>query len=393
MYADGKGLWLRVSAPKAASWCFRYMLDRQAHEMGLGSYGKADGISLKRAREKAAEQRRIKAEGQSPLAIKREAKAKKHLEEARTKTFKQCAESYIEAKRPEWKNEKHAWQWENTLERFAYPVFKDLPVASIDTALVMDVLKPIWNTKTETATRLRGRIESILDWAATNGYRKGENPARWRGHLQNLLARPSKVARVEHHPALSYAEIGGFMALLRERKDTTSHALEFCILTATRTGEVIGAKWNEINLKDKTWTIPAERMKAGKEHRLPLSARAVEILESQPKGNSDAFVFRGRDGGALSNMAMLMLLRRLEKTDIVVHGFRSTFRDWAGETTAHPREVIEHALSHQLKDATEAAYQRGDLFIKRRVLMDDWAQYCEQLPVAEGDNVVPMRKI
>lgn len=391
MYGDGKGLWLRVSKPMVASWCFRYMFDKKAHEMGLGRYSsddglKKDGITLKRAREKAAACRLLLVEGQDPLAEREAVRAAQATSMAKKITFEECAQKYIEDHRAGWKNEKHAAQWSSTLVSYAYPIIGHLRVHEVDTGLVLDVLqqesenfgkeKNLWNARPETASRLRGRIEAVLDWATARDYRQGENPARWKGKLENLLPHRSKVAGVKHHPALPYAEIGGFMAMIRENNSPAARAFEFCVLTATRTSETLGATFDEIDIENKIWTIAAERMKAGKEHRVPLSPRAIEIIKEQKQANSDNFIFRSRNGGQLSNMAMLMLLRRVKRDDLTVHGFRSTFRDWAGETTAHPREVIEHALAHQLKDKSEAAYQRGDLFAKRRVLMDDWAAAC-----------------
>ncbi|MGH8040594.1 MAG: tyrosine-type recombinase/integrase, partial [Rudaea sp.] len=275
-----------------------------------------------------------------------------------------------------WKNEKHAAQWTSTLDTYAYPVIGKLPVAAIDTVLVMKVLEPIWTTKTETATRVRGRMESVLDWATVRGYRDGENPARWKGHLDHLLPKRSKVKKVQHHPALVYAKAPAFLSELRAQEGTAARALEFLILTACRTNEVIGARWNEFDLAEKTWTVPAERMKAGKEHRVPLSAQALKIIKDLRKQVQGEFVFPGlHEGNPLSNMAMLELLKRMERNALTVHGFRSTFRDWVGETTNYPREVAEAALAHTIKDKAEAAYARGDLFAKRRRMFDDWAGY------------------
>jgi integrase len=305
-------------------------------------------------------------------------------------TFKDCAERYIEAHRPGWKNPKHAKQWPSTLEDYVYPVFGPIPVQAVDVGLVMKALEPIWKTKPETASRVRGRIESILDWATARGYRQGENPARWRGHLDKLLPARGKVQKVKHHAALPYGEMGDFVAELRGQEGVAARALEFLILTATRTGEVIGARWDEFDLAKKVWTVPGERMKAGKEHRVPLSERALAIIEEM-KGqgvNDHPFLFPGgRPGKPLSNMAMLKLLQRMDRGDLTAHGFRSTFRDWAAEMTHFPTEVAEMALAHTVSDKVEAAYRRGDLFQKRRELMEAWARYCEPKP---GSNVVPL---
>jgi integrase len=338
-------------------------------------------VSLAEAREKAETLRKQKAAGKDPLELREAEKQTAKLEAARRMTFKQCAESYIETHKATWKNAKHAYQWPQSLGAFVYPVFGDLPVQAIDTALVIQALKPIWREKTETAIRTRGRIERILDWAKASGFRTGENPARWRGHLDQLLPQPSKIAKVEHHAALPYAEIGEFMRLLRDQGGTAARALEFTILTAARTGEVIGARWDEIDFAAKVWNVPADRMKAGKLHRVPLSAAALDLLKGLQGASESPYVFPGgRRGKPLSNMAMLVLLRRMGRGDLTAHGFRSTFRDWAGELTSFPREVIEAALAHALESKVEAAYARGDLIEKRRKLMEAWAAYCERIP-------------
>ncbi|HXQ51577.1 MAG TPA: integrase arm-type DNA-binding domain-containing protein [Stellaceae bacterium] len=393
MYCDGGGLWLRVQSPTARSWVFRYMQDRKPHEMGLGKYPE---ISLQRAREKAAEARRQKAEGHDPLAARASARASLRAEAAKSVTFKDAAERYIAAHRAGWRNVKHAGQWEATLATYAEPVIGALAVQDVDTGLVLKVLEPIWTRKPETASRLRGRVEAVLDWARVRGYRDGENPARWRGHLDKLLPARSKVQRVEHHAALPYDDLPGFMATLRAENGTAARALEFAILTAARTGEVIGARWREFDLEEKVWTVPGERMKAGREHRVPLSARAVEILEGLKPDDrdgetGDAFVFTGIGmTKPLSNMAMLMLLRRMKRDDLTAHGFRSTFRDWCAERTNFPSEVAEMALAHAVGDKVEAAYRRGDLFEKRRALADQWATFCA-MP-ATGAKVVAMQR-
>ena len=303
-------------------------------------------------------------------------------------TFETCAKAYIKGKSHEWKNDKHADQWTNTLTTYAYPVIGGaMLVRDVEMSHVLKILEPIWTTKTETASRLRGRIESVLDYATARGYRKGDNPARWRGHLDKILGTPSKVATVEHHAALPCGEIGAFMVDLRAQPGMGARALEFAILTAARSGEVRGATWSEIDTDAATWTIPAVRMKAGKEQRVPLSDAAVALLEQLPRVKGSEIVFPNNKGGPLSDMTLTAVLRRMERK-ITAHGFRSTFRDWAGETTAYPREVIEHALAHQLKDKAEAAYARGTLFDKRRRLMADWAKYCNT--VATGATVTPI---
>ena len=388
-YGDGLGLWLQVSTTGTKAWLFRYMLDGKARWMGLGA---ANIFTLAEARESRDKWSKVLKQGGDPIAVRDAERAASRVEAAKTSTFDECAAAYINAHRSGWKNDKHVSQWENTLKTYASPIFGDLPVTAIDTGMVMRVLEPIWKEKTETATRLRGRLESILGWATVRGYRQGDNPARWKDHLDHQLPARSKVAKVRNHPALPYTEISTFINALRAQPGIAARALELAILTAARTGEAIGATWQEFDLEAGVWTIQAERMKGKKEHRVPLPARAVEIAkEMLPLAVVGGHVFPAPRGGALSNMAMLAVLKRMGRDDLTVHGFRSTFRDWAGETTAYPREVIEHALAHQLKDKAEAAYARGTLFAKRRKLMDDWAKYCGT-PSAKGGEVVPINK-
>jgi integrase len=397
MHHDGGGLYLQIT-PGGASWVLRYMLNGKAREMGLGPlalYGLAD------ARAKALDARRLRHEGIDPIEHRRAEKAARALSDAKGIMFKECAESYLSAHRPGWRNHKHADQWAATLATYAAPVIGTLPVQAIDTALVLKVLEPIWTTKPETASRVRGRLENILDWAKVRGYRDGENPARWRGHLDKLLPAPAKVRQVEHHAALPYTELPTFMAALLAQEGVSGRALEFAILTAARTGEVIGARLNEISEREKVWTVPGQRMKAGKDHRVPLSARPLAIVNGinrpsggeQAKDTPGAFVFPGGKVGApLSNMAFLMLLRRMGRDDLTAHGFRSTFRTWAAERTNFPREVIEAALAHTIGNKVEAAYQRGDMFEKRRRLMEAWASFCAAAPAqARQDNVTTLR--
>lgn len=389
-YGDGDGLWLHVSKSGRKSWVLRYKRNGRAREMGLGP---ASLVSLAEARQKATEARRCLLEGLDPLQQREAAKAAARLEEAKAVTFKDAAERYIAAHEAAWRNPKHRQQWRNTLEQYAHPVLGQLPVGSVDTDLVMQVLEPVWATKPETAARVRGRIEAILDWARARGLREGENPARWRGHLQNLLPARRKVQRVKHHAALPYPEVPAFMARLREQPGISARALEFAILTAARTSEVLGATWDEIDLSAEVWALPAGRMKSGEAHRVPLSPRAVEILERMSQHGCEGYVFEGqRKGKPLSNMAFLMALRRMERGDLTAHGFRSSFRDWAAERTGYPREVAEKALAHAIPDAVEAAYRRGDLFEKRRRLMADWAEFCAQVPAQDQvADVVPLQ--
>jgi integrase len=401
MYGDGGGLWLHVG-PNAIgedgkptktgkSWIFRFMLDGKAREMGLGPL---HTIGLSEARDLARACRKQVLEGIDPLETKHAKRKARKLEAAKAITFKACAAKYIAANKAGWRNAKHADQWDATLETYVYPVIGGLSVGEIDTGHVTKILEPIWTTKSETASRVRGRIESVLSYAATHKWLAGENPARWRGHLENVLPKKSKVAKVEHHAALPWRDVGTFMKALAREKGVAALALRFAILTAARTGEVIGARWSEIDLAQKVWTVPAERMKAEREHRVPLTDEVMAILEEAEKlrhGESD-FVFPGaKKDASLSNMAMLVLLRRMGRGDITAHGFRSTFRDWAAET-GQPADIAEAALAHAVGNKTAAAYQRGDLLDRRRKLMEAWVAFCSRVPAADG-NVVEMRAI
>ncbi len=398
-YAVGgvDGLHLRVSGASRA-WVLRIAVGTRIgrdgrpavhrRDVGLGSY---PDVSLAEARERARVLRMQVRDGVDPVLKRRAEKVSSALEEAKAKSFKDCAEAYIDANRAGWKNEKHVQQWENTLATYVYPKFGHLPVASIDTGMVLDVLQQsvdpagnsLWLKKTETASRLRGRIESILDWATFRGYRRDANPARWKGYLEHELPARNKVQKVEHHAALPYPEMAAFMAELRLREGVSARALEFAILTAARSGEVRGATWSEIDLQARVWTIPGDRMKAGKEHRVPLAIEVISLLKDLPREAGNDHVFVAPRGRKLSDMALTAVLRRMGRGNLTQHGFRSTFRDWAGETTAYPREVCEHALAHRLADGVEAAYQRGDLLAKRAGLMADWSKYCNAVPQKE----------
>lgn len=377
-YGDGAGLYLQVSKNTAGhinkSWIFLFRRDGRNREMGLGPI---TTFGLAEAREKALQCRRLLYEGVDPIEARRIAKAKTKLEAAKSVTFKICAERYIAAHRAAWKNAKHSKQWDSTLETYVYPVIGDLPVQDIDVGLVMQIVEPIWSAKAETAGRVRGRIEVILDWARVRGFRTGENPARWRGHLDKLLPARSRVRRVKHHTALPYAELPAFMTKLRAQEGMSARALEFLILTAARTGEVLEAVPEEI--RDAVWIVPAERMKAGKEHRVPLSRAALAVVETAHKEKQGRYLFPGwgkNTDRPLSNMAMLTLLERMRYPTLTAHGFRSTFKDWASETTSHAPEAVEMALAHTIDDKVEAAYRRGDMFAKRVALMADWASFC-----------------
>jgi integrase len=381
-YGDGQGLYLQISKWRTKSWLFRFERDGRERQMGLGSL---HTLTLAEAREQARECRKLLLSGVDPIEARRGLRTRAEVETARGITFGECGERYIAAHQSAWKSKVHRAQWASTLSRYVYPVLGQLPVAAVDTGLVLKVLEPIWTEKPETASRIRGRVESVLDWAAARGHRSGENPARWKGHLQKLLPQPSKVARVKHHAALPYAEVPAFMVALRNRDGVSARALEFTILTATRTSEAIEARWSEIDLVSCTWTLPAERMKAGREHRIPLSDQALTILEKLPR--EAEFVFVGaKPGRPLSNMALLAMLKRMGRPDLTAHGFRSTFRDWAAECTSYPSEVVGMALAHTIKNKAEAAYRRGDLFDKRHLLMAEWAQYCASL---QSTSTVP----
>jgi integrase len=397
MYADGGGLYLQVTKSGAKSWIFRFMLHGKAREMGLGPL---HTVTLAEARTKARDCHKQRLEGIDPIEVRRERRTKERLAAATAMTFKECADAYIKAHRAGWKNTKHAKQWSSTLAAYVYPIFGDLPVQAVDTRLVMRALEPIWNEKPETASRVRGRTEAVLDWATARGYRQGENPARWRGHLDHLFPARSKVAKGRHFPALPYAELSSFMEVLRKRGSTAARALELTILCAVRTGDVIGSdrddkppmRWSHVNLEDRVWTIPSTKTET--EHRVPLSDAATKLLEESQKSGTGGIVFPGtRAGKPLSNMAMTKVIRDMNEDrtaqglprfkdprqngrDVTVHGFRSSFRDWAAESTGFPAEVVEMALAHTIGDKVEAAYRRGDLFRKRRQLMDAWARYC-----------------
>jgi integrase len=383
-HCDGAGLWLQVSISGSKAWLFQFKRDGRARQMGLGGL---HTVSLQEARIRARQARQSLLDGIDPIDAKHAQRGAVRLEKAKALTFGKCAADYLDAHAGAWKNQKHRSQWQSTLDAYANPLIGALPVAAIDTALVLKILRPIWNEKPETASRLRGRVERILSWATVQGFRQGDNPARWRGHIDALLPAKATVRAVKHHAALPFVELPGFMAEIRKRESISARALEFTILTASRTGEAVGAKWDEIDIKAKVWTVPAERMKASRPHRVPLSDRAVEILADLPSDNS-GFVFLGARGASISNWAMLELLRGMVP-GLTVHGFRSSFSDWARERTAYPRDVVEMALAHAIKDKSEAAYRRGDALDKRRRLMQEWARYC--MAPKLGD-VVPLRR-
>jgi integrase len=379
-YAVGHGVYLQITGNRGRSWVFRFEREyggkRRGRHIGLGPYAL---VSLAEAREKGLEYRKLLLNGIDPLDHKKALRQRALEAAARDVTFRECAERYIASHEPGWGNAVHRRQWCSTLEAHAYPVIGKLPVASVDTALVVRILEPIWTTRPQTASRVRGRIESILDWAKVRGYRAGENPARWRGHLDHVLPAHRRLARVKHHAALPYADMPAFIRELREREGNTARALEFAILTAARVGEVLGARWDEIS--GDLWTVPASRMKGRREHRVPLSGQAVKMLQALPR--TSEYVFPGARG-QIANNGPRKLLRRLGRSDITVHGFRSSFSDWAAETTHYPNHVVEMALAHTIPNAVEAAYRRGDLFDKRRKLMEAWANYCTRVETDAG---------
>lgn len=377
-HSDGGNLYLIVSDTGSRKWILRFTWRGAAKEMGLGS---ANSVPLADARDRAADARRVLAKGLNPIDERKR--------DGGIPTFGAIADYVREALSAGFRNQKHKAQWRMTLETYAAPL-RSKPVDTISTEDVLAVLKPIWAEKPETASRLRGRIEKVLDAAKAKGYRTGENPARWRGHLDHLLPKPLKLTR-GHHAAMAYEHIPAFMGDLRRRQATAASALEFCILTAARSGEVLGCRWSEIDFDKKLWIIPGSRMKAGREHRVPLPNRAVSILRELAKFNAGPFVFSGQSRNRpLSNMAMDMMLRRMKRDDVTVHGFRSSFRDWAGNVSSFPREIIETALAHVIGDKAEQAYRRSDALEKRRKLMEAWAAYCEP---RRARNVLQLRSV
>jgi integrase len=393
MHADGGGLNLRVAEFEkngvswvTKSWMFRFKKGGKERRMGLGPL---HTVSLAEARDEALRCRKLLRDGIDPIEARKVARTRQAVDSAKSMTFKECTAAYIKAHKAGWRNAKHELQWSRTLETYAYPMFGDLPVSVVDIGLVMKALEPIWSTKTETASRVRGRIESILDWATVRKYREGENPARWKGNLDSLLPARAKVRNVRHHAALPYDQTGAFLVDLRERECIAARGLEFLILTAARTGEVMDAKWNEFDLSQNLWTIPGERMKSDREHRVPLSPDAVTVIKEMQGIKISDYVFPGASPNRpLSNMAFLQLLKRMGRGDLTAHGFRSTFRDWAAERTAYSSEVAEMALAHSVGSRVEAAYSRGDLFEKRQRIMDGWAAFCSVIPADRADAKV-----
>ncbi len=385
---DGGGLYLQVTRSGVGqirkSWVLRVrLLSGRIREMGLGSL---HDVGLAEARLAADDARKLAREGHDPIEVRRQRVLDAQQADRPVPTFRQCVESYVAANKGSWRNEKYQRQWTAPLERYAYPTFGSLPVSEINVSHVTAVLDPIWSEKTETAGRVRQRVEAILDWATVRGHRAGENPARWKGHLSKALPAPGKIAKVRHHPAISYKDAAHFMSLLRTRDGSGAKAFEFTILTAARTSETLGARWGEIDLDKAVWAVPGNRIKSGRPHRVPLSTQALCLLTTLEAGAPTELIFPGRgEDVRLSGMVFLMTLRRMGRPDLTAHGFRSTFRDWAAECTDYPNEVAEAALAHIVGDRTEAAYRRGDLFEKRRKMMQDWADFLDRV-----NNVVAL---
>jgi integrase len=391
LHPDGGGLHLQVTGEAGRSWIYRYWVGGKARDMGLGP---THIVTLAEARDAARQARRLRAQGFDPIDARLKARDEEKLEQSKSVTFDDAVDAFIEANKAAWRNDKHLKQWKSTLETYAAPRMGQMPVGQVETRHVLAVLEPIWQAKTETASRVRGRIENVLDWATVYGHRAGDNPARWKGHLDKILPAKSKVQKVQHHAALPFPQLPDFMKRLAEVQGVAARALEFTILTVARTSEVLGADWSEFDLDKKVWLIPVERMKAGREHRIPLSAPAIIILQamrarwievearrwrakdapkSAPLPTGPVF-FGLRAGKGLSNMSLLKVLKGLKRSDLTTHGFRSTFSDWAAETTNYPGEMIEMALAHAIASKVEAAYRRGDQFAKRHALMADWAK-------------------
>lgn len=380
MHSDGNGLYLCVKPSGTKSWVFRFQLDGKRREMGLGALSTLEPV---KARAEAARLKAKVAEGVDPLDERRADKAMQSalrkqavMESKRAEmTFRKASEHFIESRKPGWSNAKHAQQWANTLATYAYPVIGDLPVAEVTAEHVVEILRPIWSTKSETASRVRMRIEAVLNAAKLMGWRTGENPAVFKGGLEAVLPPISKVRRIRHHPAMPFADVPAFFGELRSREGIGPRALEFCILTAARSGEVRNATWDEVDLESRMWIVPADRMKAGREHRVPLSEAAAAVLNTMPRHVNSPLIFPGNRGKAMSDMTLSAVLKRMELAHFTVHGFRSSFRDWAAETTHHANETVEMALAHSIANKVEAAYRRGDLLAKRRELMEDWAAF------------------
>jgi len=378
-YADGGGLYLRVSPSLNKSWVFRWVRGGSENEMGLGAF---PDISLSDARHLALEARQHLAVGRNP-------RIERDRRQEQGRTFGEVADEYLSAMQGRWSHEKTVKQWHHTLAKLSAPIRKS-PVSQVDTAAVLRLLKPIWDEKPETAAKSRMRLEAVLDYAKAKGWRDGENPARWRGHLANILPPRKRLTR-GHHPAMPYRDVPAFLDQLRTSEAMAARALEFLILTACRTQEVLGARWDEIDFANALWVVPTSRMKMKREHRVPMAERAIEVLKPLYEARTSEFVFPGQvQGKPLSNMAMEMLMKRMKVKGASPHGFRSSFRDWAGDCTSFPREIAEAALAHKVGDSVEQAYRRGDALEKRRALMQAWADYSSREP---GGKVIPLARL
>ena len=388
-YAAGNvaGLLFVVKDTGSRSWILRTMVGDKRRNIGLGGYPE---VTLAKAREKARQMKELIEKGIDPVDQRKARRMALRASQNGRITFAEAARRTHEKKLSEFKNKRHGQDWINSVTRYAFPVIGQIAVDDVDLSHIQSILEPIWSDKTETATRLRQRLEQILNWATISGYRKGENPARWKGHLDAIFPAPTKIKKVKHFPALPWKDIHPFVAELRQREGMAARCLEFVILTACRSGEARFATWDEIDLDNKVWTIPGERMKAGKEHRVPLTDDAISLLENLPRFEESNFLFTAPRGGPLSDMALSMLCRRM-KINAVPHGFRSTFRDWAAESTNYPREVAEQALAHTITSPVEAAYRRGDLFRKRRKLMESWEAYLNKVQDTKA-TVTPIRR-
>jgi integrase len=386
MYADGGSLYLRVAEGGSKQWIFRYVTNGRMRDMGIGP---AHTLTLEEAREEATEARKLRLKGIDPIAHKHARRAAQLAEDAKAMTFRQCAEQFIKENEHKWTNPKHRHDWRASLDTHVYPTLGNLPIAAVDTPLVLKVIKPLWERVPETGRRVRGRIEAVLAWATVHHYRAGDNPARWQGHLEHALPARAEIAPVEHHAAMPYAEVPAFFAKLKNDSSALAACLEFTILTAARRAEATEAVWSEVDLDAATWTIPGSRMKAGEEHRVPLSPPAVAVLKRMAEVRTSEYVFPGKIAGhPVSGRGVTALAKRVAGDDTTLHGFRSSFRDWASERTSFPNEVCEMALAHAIPNAVEKAYRRGELLDKRRRLMDAWAEFCAK-PTA-GGKVVPI---
>jgi integrase len=386
---DGGGLYLQVAPAGSKSWIFRFSLAGKRREMGLGPY---PGVSLAAARQAASSAHSLARAGKDPIAARDAERARKRLEDARAITFDQAADQFIAANEPGWRNGRHRGQWRASLATFASPVIGRMPVADIGVPEVMRVLEPLWREKTETGSRVRGRIERVLDWAKVRGYRTRENPAQWRGHLDKLLPARRKVQKVKHHAAVAIDDLPAVYARLADLSSMTALALRFAILTAARAGEVTGARWSEIDMEAKVWTVPSDRIKAGKTHRVPLSREAMAILARVRATATGIFIFPSRVAGRSLSVTSQLKVLKAAGCDATVHGMRASFRDWASERTHHPRDVAEMALAHAIGDKVEAAYRRGDLFERRKLMMEDWARFVLTTPSAKVVSIGDRRR-